>query len=93
MRRLIELRARTPELQGGFQRSLDAAPDVYCFERDGLLVALNFTSRAVPLGLSEPPGERATLLLSTDPARAAGQFELSDLVLAGDEGVILRIDA
>jgi hypothetical protein len=47
----------------------------------------------VPLGLREPPGEPATLLLSTDPARAAGQFELSDLVLAGDEGVILRIDA
>jgi alpha-glucosidase len=92
-RRLIELRSRTPELQSGFQRSLDASPGVYCFQREGVLVALNFTSRPLALGLSELPGDRATVLLSTDADRTGGQLRLGDLVLSADEGVILRVEA
>jgi len=82
VRRLAALRAETPALQAGAQRTLDAGPDVLAWERTGggerLLVAVNFGDAPRPLPFD---GE---LLLSTQPARgAAGE-------LAGSEGVIIR---
>jgi glycosidase len=96
VRRLIALRSGTSALRAGTQRSLDASPGVYCFTRESderLLIALNFTSRAVPLGLEDQLGERAAKLeLSTDPGRTSGQLDLRELVLEPDEGVILRFE-
>jgi hypothetical protein len=68
---------------------------VFCFERDGdeqrFLVALNFTSAQVPLGLHDDPGGRAVLELSTDPRRERGPVDPMALGLGPDEGVILRL--
>jgi hypothetical protein len=105
VRRLIALRKATPALRDGAQRSLDASPGVYCFtrerderdERDGrgarLLVALNFTSEAAPLGLTEELCERATIELSTDPERRGAQLDPRELVLEPDEGLILTCES
>jgi alpha-glucosidase len=88
-RRVAALRAATPALQLGAQRTLDAAPDVLAWERgDGeLLVAVNFAAEPRPLGLTGG----ATLVLSSDPDRAEGEVALGDLVLAPGEGVLLSL--
>jgi alpha-glucosidase len=96
VRRLIDFRSRTPALRSGAQRSLDASPGGYCFTRETdderVLVALNFTSGALPLGMEHELGEQpAKLELSTDPGRAGGQLDPRELVLEPDEGVILRL--
>ena len=78
------------------QRLVGAAPDVFCFERQldqRFLVALNFTSNKVPLGLRDGVGGPAMLELSTDPGRGRGPLDLRDLVLQPDEGLILRFRA
>ena len=71
VRRLAALRAATPALQTGAQRSLDAGADVLAWIRE---------RRRGPLSdggeLRDPPGRhstlagRARLVLSTDPGRA-----------------------
>jgi hypothetical protein len=87
VRRLLELRAREPALQGAPQRSIDAGPGVFCYLREpDLLVALNFTSERAMLD----PSEAATLL-STDPARELGEVDPGALLLGPDEGIILRL--
>jgi alpha-glucosidase len=96
VRRLIDLRSRTPALRSGAQRSLDASPGVYCFTRENdderFVVALNFTSGALPLGMEHELGDQpAKLELSTDPGRAGDQLDARELVLEPDEGVILRL--
>src|SRR3954449_7053660 len=64
-RRLARLRAETPELQAGDQRTLDAADGVLAWRRgERLHVAVNFTADEKPLGV------RGDLLLSSDPDRA-----------------------
>ena len=94
-RRLMQLRSRTPALQYGAQRSLDAAPDVLCFERVlgevRFLVAVNFSSRPATLVLGEGVAGIADLELSTDPDRPAGELDLRNLTLDADEGVIARL--
>jgi alpha-glucosidase len=95
-RQLIQLRSRTPALQAGAQRSVEAPKEVLCFERslDGerLLVAINFSSKTVTLtldaGLQSAAG--AELLLSTDLDRTGGRLDLGSLELGPDEGVIIR---
>ena len=87
VRRLLALRSDTPALQGGAQRSLDAAAGLFCFVRDDVLVALNFTSERVALGLD---GE-AAVVLSTDPARGPGPVDLSSLTLGPDEGLVMNL--
>ena len=90
VKRLLALRARIGALQGGAQRSLDAAPGLFCFVREGeqrLLIALNFTSERVALGLR---GE-AAIELSTHTARASGPADLGKLVLEPDEGVVMSL--
>jgi alpha-glucosidase len=91
VRRLIELRAREPALQGGAQRSVDADPAVFCFTRERFLVALNFTSEPAPLAPREELPARARLELSTNPAREPGDVEPAALVLEPDEGVVLNL--
>ena len=94
VRRLGALRAATPALQSGAQRSLDASPDVLAWERrhDGerLLAALNLAAVPMPLGLRDPPAGRATLLLSTDPERRDEDVHAAELTLASGEAVLLR---
>ncbi|MGZ6670648.1 MAG: hypothetical protein ACXVH3_39055 [Solirubrobacteraceae bacterium] len=58
---------------------------------ESVLVALNFSSERLSLDLREPSGGRGVLELSTDPGRTAGQLELDSIVLAPDEGVIVRL--
>ena len=94
VRRLLRLRAREPALQSGTQRLVDAAPEVFCFERQldqRFLVALNFTSRSVPLGLREDVSGPAALEVSTDPGRVHGPISPRILVLQPDEALILRL--
>ena len=94
VRRLLRLRAREPALQSGMQRLVDAAPEVFCFERQldqRFLVALNFTSRSVPLGLREDVSGPAALELSTDSGRGHGPISPRTLVLQPDEALILRL--
>jgi alpha-glucosidase len=83
VRTLLALRSSI----GGAQRSVDASPGLYCYERDRHLIALNFTSERVPLGLE---GD-AAIELSTDPARALCAVHLGELVLGPDEGVVMRL--
>jgi alpha-glucosidase len=94
VRRLIWLRASEPALQSGTQRAADSAPEVFAFERHGeqhFLIALNFTSQAVPAALTSDPGGPAVLELSTDPRRELGPVDPMALGLGPDEGVILRL--
>jgi alpha-glucosidase len=92
VRRLLRLRAESETLQGGAQRSLDAAPSVYAYLRElrgkRLVVALNFKSRRVPASLSPVP---ARVLLSTHPQRELADLDAGSLVLEPDEGVLLRL--
>ncbi|HEV2377020.1 MAG TPA: alpha-amylase family glycosyl hydrolase [Streptosporangiaceae bacterium] len=94
VRRLMGVRARLATLQHGWQRTVQAGAEVFCFAReaeDRLLAALNFGSRQVPLRLGEHMGERAVVELSTDPRRSPGPVSLADFVLGPDEGVLLRV--
>jgi alpha-glucosidase len=94
-RRLTRLRRELGALQGGAQRSVDAAPELFCFTRElddeRFLVALNFTSSDVPLALREDLGRTALVELSTDLTREPGEVELGDLALGPDEGLLLRL--
>ena len=93
VRRLVHLRSHEPALQSGSQRLVDAAPDIFCFEREldqRFLVALNFSSRRAPLALADDVRGPALLELSTDPGREHCPVDLTDLVLEPDEGMILR---
>jgi alpha-glucosidase len=84
-RRLAGLRASTPDLQLGPQRTLDAGDDVLAWQRGAWTAMVNFALEPRPLGLEG----RATLVLSSDPDRAEGEVALGDLVLAPGEGVLL----
>jgi alpha-glucosidase len=94
VRRLLKLRAAEPALQGGEQRSLECAPDVFCYTReldgDRFLVALNFVSEPRALELPERLASPAALVLSTSAARELREVDLDALVLEPDEGVIAR---
>ena len=93
VRDLLRLRSGERALQYGTQCVLDAAAEIFCFERrldQRFLIALNFSSRAVPLGLRAEAGRAAVLELSTDPGRVRGGVDPRELVLQPDEGVILR---
>jgi hypothetical protein len=93
VRSLLRLRSDERALQSGTQRLVDAAAEVFCFERQldqRFLIALNFTSRSVPLSLPDPGGT-AVMELSTDPGRHHGRIDPRAFVLEPDEGVILRL--
>jgi alpha-glucosidase len=103
---LLRLRRDEPALRAGAQHLRDAAPGVFCFERElgqRFLVALNFSAESTLLGLTGDadgdgeedggPGGSAVLELSTDPGRPAGHVDPRALVLEPDEGLILRLPA
>jgi len=56
-----------------------------------LLVVLNFGGAPVHWPAGSELGDSARIELSTDPARQPGPVGLPDLVIAGDEGVVLRL--
>lgn len=93
-RRLAQLRAATPALQGGAQRLLDAGPDILAWIRedaqDRLLAAVNFTARPVTLPLLGE-GPDATLVLSTDADRSKHELDAGGITLGPSEAVLLRI--
>jgi len=97
VRELIHLRSREPALRSGIQRLVNAGPGLFCFERrldqpgQRFLVALNFTSRDVPLQLEEDLASDAELTLSTDPGLERGTTDPKTLTLHPDEGLILRL--
>ncbi|HEX6457292.1 MAG TPA: alpha-amylase family glycosyl hydrolase [Thermoleophilaceae bacterium] len=91
VRRILALRAREPAFQGGAQRCIDCAPQVFAYTREHFLVALNFTADSVALEPRVPLGARAQIELSTHPARELGEVDPSELVLGPDEGVIARL--
>ncbi len=94
VRRLAALRAATPALQTGGQRTLDAGADVLAWVRDGdgerLLVAVNFSPAPRALRVSGAVGADATVVLSSDPDRAEGAVEAGALVLRPSEALVLR---
>jgi alpha-glucosidase len=60
-------------------------------ERERLLVALNFSGEAVEWPSRGDLPARGHLELSTDPSRQPGPVSLPGLVIAGDEGVVVRL--
>jgi alpha-glucosidase len=95
VRRLAELRARTPALQLGNQRSVEAGKPVLAWLRedgdDRLLAAVNFLGTSVALGLEDGLAARAELVVSTDPDRADGPTALDGFTLGPSEAVLLRL--
>jgi alpha-glucosidase len=97
VRRLGALRAGSETLQLGSQQLLDAGRDVLAWLRthgsERLLVAVGFATEPRPLSVDGLTDERCTLVLSTDPGRAAspGAVPLSSVVLQPGEGVLLRL--
>ncbi len=95
-RRLIWYRKGSAALRWGGYRSLSEVPEsLYAFVREApeerLLVVLNFGDAPVRWPTEPDLGASATVELSTDAARQSGPVQLGDLVIAGDEGVILRL--
>jgi alpha-glucosidase len=95
-RRLIWYRKGSEALRSGSYRSLPDVPEsLYAFVREApeerLLVVLNFGGAPVHWPAGSELGDSARIELSTDPARQPGPVGLPDLVIAGDEGVVLRL--
>ena len=94
-RRLLEFRKATPALQWGEYEPVDPVPeDCFAFTRlaeDGptLLVVLNFSSKDRKIGVPEIGTGR--ILISTFLDRSE-QVDLDDLLLRGDEGIIIELE-
>ena len=96
VRRLAALRARTPALQTGEQRSLEGGADVLAWlrEEDGdrLLALVNFAGAPAAVALpDEIADRRGDIVLATDPQRTEGDVSLRDLTLAPSEAALLRL--
>jgi alpha-glucosidase len=89
VRRLAELRATMPVLQGGTQTTLDAGADVLAWRRDDgdvrVMAAVNFAATPVSVDLGP-----ADVLVSTDPNRPLGPAGAGPLVLGSSEAVLVR---
>ena len=92
VRRLAELRATLPVLQGGAQVTLDAGTDVLAWRRDDgdarVVAAVNFATTAAPLAVELTD---ASVLVSTDPDRTLGSVGTAAVVLGPSEGLLLRL--
>ncbi len=91
-RRLLAYRKATPALQWGSYQPIDNMPEacfVYLRQAEGelVLIALNFSDQEQHVTLPVP-GE-SNIVLSTHLDRE-GVVNLAELVLRGDEGVILE---
>jgi alpha-glucosidase len=93
-RRLAQLRAETPALQGGAQRMLRVHPDVLAWVRvddTGRLLALvNFAATPTAVALPDEIGADPALLISTDPDRVGVAAEDRGFRLGGNEAVLLQ---
>jgi alpha-glucosidase len=94
-RDLISLRHACGALEYGAYRPVDGAPeDVYAYAREAeeetVLVVLNFATRPRTIDLSTS-GTCAEILLRTDGSRG-GPVDLSAINLAGNAGVVLRLE-
>jgi alpha-glucosidase len=94
VRQLLALRRASPALNVGSYTDIPSdAPDVFSFMRqhgdERMLVVLNFSHAARVLKMG-PEAAAAQVALSTVPGRS-DQVDLSNLVLAADEGLILRL--
>ncbi len=92
----IWYRKGSEALRSGSYRSLPDVPEsLYAFVREApeerLLVVLNFGGAPVHWPAGSELGDSARIELSTDPARQPGPVGLPDLVIAGDEGAVLRL--
>jgi alpha-glucosidase len=94
VRRLSGLRARTPALQVGEQRMVEAGADVLAWLRDHdedrIVTAVNFADTPTRLRITTELRPPVTLLLSTDPDRPTGPLHLDDFTLGPNEAVLLR---
>jgi alpha-glucosidase len=93
-RALLAYRDASPALRMGSYRPLYNAPEsCYVFLREAdqqrVLVALNFSAEEQRISL--PSFGEGELVISTQLDRA-GTVDLSDLILRGDEGVIIEIE-
>jgi alpha-glucosidase len=95
VRRLAALRRRTPALQTGTQRCVEAGADVLAWLREGesdrLLAAVNFATEPVPLRLALDLAPNATLVVSTDSDRTEDSVDHHRFTLGPSEGVLLRL--
>ena len=95
-RRLAWLRRGEPVLRDGEQRTIDAGRDLLGWLRIGadgrmLLAIVNFATGERAFAAPPDLPARGTLVLGTDPGRAAGDVRLADLRLAPGEGLLVRI--
>jgi alpha-glucosidase len=100
-RRISALRDRTPALQSGAQRTLDAGPDVLAWLReddDGrFLVAVNFATEPRDLDLPAELPTVGTIVVGTHPDRAGADGQAGDRVdlrrlsLAPAEALLLQL--
>jgi alpha-glucosidase len=91
-RHLLALRRASPALSvGGYTDVPSDAPDVFTFMRthgdEKMLIVLNFSHAARIFRMGSGS---ARIALSTVPGRS-GQVDMSNMTLAADEGVILRV--
>src|SRR4051794_38536826 len=95
VRRLAALRAETPALQTGAQRSLEAGAGVLAWLReeggDRLLALVNFAGTKSTVDLPAELDGRATVVLATDPERAKGEVSLREFTLGPSEAALLRL--
>ena len=94
-RQLLALRRNSPALNVGSYMDVPSdAPDVLSFIREHaeqrLLIVLNLSHEARVFSGSTQAAGSAEVVLSTVPGRS-GQLDLTELALAPDEGVILRL--
>jgi len=94
-RALTALRRSEPALHHGAYRSIDtSAREVFCFVRSTdnqhFLIALNLGHVEQRLDLSAAAA-RGTIVLATGVARQ-GDVDLTHLDLAGDEGLVIRLE-
>jgi len=92
VRRMLTLRRQSSSLSVGSYTDVPSdAPDVFSFMREHegerMLVLLNFSHES---HIFKSGSGAAHIALSTVPGRS-GQIDLSNVALAGDEGVILRV--
>lgn len=94
-RRLISYRSSSAALRTGGYRCLDSADSAFVYERsvpgERLLIALNFAGQTTPITLPETMGGQGYREMSTRAGHESGPISLRPLLLAPDEGVIVRI--
>jgi alpha-glucosidase len=94
-RTMLALRRDHPCLRSGSYRELTADADVYAYQRDHdgrtLLVLLNFAAVPRRAELHGAPGGTGRVLAGTHPESTGRELDLTGLVLAADQGMVIEI--